>query len=163
MPKQLLPGESLAFPPVHRHWIVVARGVTPMLVATVAVLAVVNVAARNLLPGELRLLTSTLMLALLVLSAISLWVRWMEDSLTVTDQRVILEEGVLRRSSRVIPLDRVQDVSTDQTLIGRLLDYGSLEIDAAGAGGTERFDHVPSPERLRDQVFLLTERVRKAL
>jgi uncharacterized membrane protein YdbT with pleckstrin-like domain len=161
MPKQLLAGESLAFPPVHRHWIVMVRGLGPMAVITLALLLVADVAARALLPGELRLLLTVFLLAVLVLSAISVWVRWMEDALTVTDQRVILEEGVLRRSSRVIPLDRVQDVSTTQTLFGRLFDYGSVAIDAAGTGGTERFDHVASPERLRDQVFLLTERVRK--
>src|SRR5205823_1864513 len=70
------------------------------------------------------------------------WLRWAEDSLTVTDQRVLLEEGVLVRSSRVIPLHRVQDVSTTQTLLGRILGYGTVEIDAAGTGGSERFAYV---------------------
>jgi uncharacterized membrane protein YdbT with pleckstrin-like domain len=162
MPKQLLAGESLAFPPVHRHWIVMVRGLAPTFLIALVVVIVADLLARDLLPGELRLFITVLAMAALVLSAIAVWVRWMEDALTVTDQRVILEEGVLRRSSRVIPLDRVQDVSTSQTLFGRVFNYGSVEIDAAGTGGRERFDHVASPERLRDQVFLLTERVRRA-
>jgi uncharacterized membrane protein YdbT with pleckstrin-like domain len=156
MPRQLLAGESLALPPVHRHWIVLVRGVAPTLIGALVVLAL----AFAILSGGPRLLVVLATLAVLVFVAILVWVRWMEDALTVTDQRVILEVGVFQRSSRVIPLTRVQNVSTTQTLPGRMLDYGSFEIQAAG-GGTERFDHVASPERLRDQVFLLTEHVRK--
>src|SRR5262249_60396253 len=57
--------------------------------------------------------------------------------------------------------DRVQDVSTKQSLVGRILKYGLVEVDAAGAQGAEKFDYCRSPELLRDQVFILSEQLRR--
>jgi len=74
---------------------------------------------------------------------------------------VILEEGVFTRDSKVIALDRVQDVTTRQSLLGRILRYGIVEIDAAGARGAEMFEYCRSPELLRDQVFMLSEQLRR--
>jgi len=161
MPKQLLAGESLALPPIHRHWILIVRGLFPITLTSVIFLLLVDGAMGGLLPGAVRLVLTLAAVAVVGLVGIVVWLRWLEDSLTVTDQRVILEEGVFRRNSRVIPLDRVQDVSTSQTLIGRVLGYGTVEIDAAGTSGGERFAYVAAPEQLRDQVFLLTERRRQ--
>lgn len=161
MPKQLLSGERLMLAPLHRHWVLLVGDLVPAGLLALALVLVLDVLAGPLLPADLRLLGTVAAAAALGIYAIVAWLRWKEDTLTVTDQRVILEEGVLRRSSRVIPLDRVQDVSTTQTLLGRVLGYGTVEIDAAGTSGGERFACVAEPERLRDHVFLLTERRRK--
>jgi uncharacterized membrane protein YdbT with pleckstrin-like domain len=157
MPTRLLTSERLLLPPLRRHWILLVRGLAPRLLAAALGVAVVDALARGL-PADLRLVLTLAIAAAVGLSAIGVWLRWEGDSLTVTDQRVILEEGVLRRTSTVIPLDRVQDVSTVQTLVGRVLDYGTVEIDAAGAGGAERFEFVTGPLRVRDQVSVLIHR-----
>lgn len=157
MPR-LLTSERLLLPPLRRHWILLVRGLAPALLGAVVGLGVVDVLARGLLPADLRLVATLAIAAAVGLSLIGVWLRWEGDSLTVTDQRVVLEEGVLRRTSKVIPLDRVQDVSTVQTLLGRILDYGTVEIDAAGASGAERFDFVSGPLRVRDQVSALVHR-----
>ena len=161
MPKQLLPGESLALPPLHQHWVALARSLAPPALFAVVVLLLVDVAGRAVVPADLRLLATLAAVAGLGLWAIAAYMLWSAASLIITDQRVILEQGILRRSSKVIPLDRVQDVSTAQTLLGRLLDYGVVEIDAAGAGGVQRFPYVGSPERLRDHVFLRSGQLRR--
>ncbi len=156
MPRELIAGEHLLLPPVRHHWILLVRKLGWPVAGTALFLAVVDSMARGLLPADVRALCTAAVLAGVGLWTIVAWLRWTEDSLTVTDLRVILEEGVIRRSSTAIPLDRVQDVSTTQTLLGRLLGYGCVEIDAAGSAGCERFSHVGSPERLRDLVFLRT-------
>ena len=152
----LLAGESLALPPIHRHWILLVRGILPLALVVLLFLLLLDGAGRGL-PGDIRLVGMIAAVAVLGLWAILVWLRWIEDSLTVTDQRVILEEGVLQRTSRVIPLDRVQDVATTQSLFGRLLGYGTVQIDVAGMSGGEEFAYVSAPERLRDQVYLLTQ------
>jgi uncharacterized membrane protein YdbT with pleckstrin-like domain len=158
MATRLLTSERLLLPPLRRHWILLLRGLAPPLLAAALGLAVLDVLARGLLPADLRLVLTLAIGAAVGLAAIGVWLRWEGDSLTVTDQRVVLEEGVLRRTSTVIPLDRVQDVSTVQTLLGRILDYGTVEIDAAGASGAERFEFVSGPLRVRDQVSVLIHR-----
>jgi uncharacterized membrane protein YdbT with pleckstrin-like domain len=158
MRTQLLPGERLALPPLRRHWILLVRNLAPPLLAAALALGLVDVTAHGLLPGDVRLLLTLVIAVPCGLSVISVWLRWEGDSLTVTDQRVVLLEGVFQRTSKVIPLNRVQDVSTVQTLLGRILDYGTVEIDAAGVSGAGRFAYVRNPVRVRDQVTGLVAR-----
>ena len=160
MPTPLLTGERLALPPLRRHWILLVRNLSsPALTAALAA-AMVDVVARGLLAADVRLLLNLAIAAPYILSVIVVWLRWEGDSLTVTNQRVVLEEGVFQRVSKVIPLNRVQDVSTVQTLFGRIFDYGTVEIDAAGAGGAGQFAFVRSPVRVRDRVTALVARSR---
>ena len=61
----------------------------------------------------------------------------------------------------VIPVDRIQDISIKQTVTGRLLDYGDIEIDTAGVVANEVFTYVPGPEYLRDQLFVVSSQRRR--
>jgi len=91
---------------------------------------------------------------------IVVWIRWQSTSYTLTDQRIIIETGVFGRSSKIIPIDRVQDCTTKQTLIGRIFGFGRVEVDAAGAQGAEVLNPLPNPGQFRDQVFVQSERRR---
>jgi len=91
---------------------------------------------------------------------IVVWIRWQATSYTLTDQRIKIETGVFGRQSKMIPIDRVQDCTTRQSLVGRMLGYGRVEVDAAGAQGAEVLDHLPNPGIFRDQVFVQSERRR---
>jgi len=67
---------------------------------------------------------------------------------------------VFSRSEKIIPIDRIQDCTTRQSLLGRMLGYGRVEVDAAGAQGAEVLEHLPKPGVFRDQVFVQSERRR---
>jgi uncharacterized membrane protein YdbT with pleckstrin-like domain len=153
----------MVLPPIRKHWIVFVKGTQWPIVLTLVLLIVVDGFLANALPGDFRVLITLLVLVVLAGLVYGTWYNWKVACLTVTDQRVILEEGVFIRKSKVIPLDRVQDVSTKQNLVGQLLDYGSIEIDTAGAIPNELFTYAHRPELLRDQVFMLSEQLRRGL
>jgi len=67
---------------------------------------------------------------------------------------------VFSRQSKMIPIDRVQDCTTRQSLLGRMLGYGLVEVDSAGADGPEVLSHLPNPSSFRDQVFVESEKRR---
>jgi uncharacterized membrane protein YdbT with pleckstrin-like domain len=157
----LLPGEKVVAVR-HQHWVMPLKAMALPVLLVVLVVLGGDVLLRGNLPGEVRLLVTLLVLALAGAWAIVTWIRWTATSFTVTDQRVILDSGVFSRSSRVIPIDRVQDVATRRSLAGRILGYGTVEIDAAGSQGAERLDHVPAPDAFRDQVFTESEQLRRA-
>lgn len=161
MPRQLLAGENLVLPPLHRHWILLARSLFMPTLVGLVLLVILDIVAGAAVPGDVRLFLTLIVLGIFGLWAGAAYLQWAAASLTVTDKRVILEEGIFNRFSKVIPLERVQDVSTKQSLLGRVLDYGNVEIDAAGASGSETFTYVRSPEMLRDQVFVLTDHLRQ--
>jgi uncharacterized membrane protein YdbT with pleckstrin-like domain len=154
----LLPGENLVLKK-HRHWIVAVKS---MLLPALIVVAAVLAAFLSFVPSDYRLIAVLAALAIAGLSAIVVYIRWTAASFTLTNQRVLLTYGVFSRSSKVIPIDRVQDVTTRQNLLGRILGYGRVEIDAAGSAGAEVLDHVPDPNGFRDEVFMQSGRLQAA-
>ncbi len=161
MAGELLPGENLIIK-VHQHWIFVVES----LVLPVALLILVALAdftiIRNTGVHLLRTYISLVAIAIAGLWLIVVWIRWQSISYTLTDQRIKIESGVFGRQSKMIPIDRVQDCTTRQSIFGRMLGYGRVEVDAAGAQGAEVLDHLPSPGSFRDQVFVQSERRRGA-
>src|SRR5437773_4209495 len=161
---KLLPGENLVLQD-HPHWITVIKSV----LAPVVLLVVVAIADFTVLgPGygfyipRLRTILTLAVVALVLLWLIAVWIRWRSVAYTLTDQRIKIESGVFGRQSKIIPIDRVQDCTTRQSLLGRILGYGRVEVDAAGAQGAEVLDHLPRPGAFRDQVFVQSERRRGA-
>jgi uncharacterized membrane protein YdbT with pleckstrin-like domain len=158
---KLLPGENLVVQD-HPHWITLVKS----LVVPAVLLVVVAVADFTILGPDfyytpnVRKLLSLAVIALAILWFIVVWIRWRSISYTLTDQRITIEAGVLSRQQKVIPIDRVQDCTTRQSIFGRLIGYGRVEIDAAGAQGAEVLDHLPRPGEFRDQVFVQSEKRR---
>jgi uncharacterized membrane protein YdbT with pleckstrin-like domain len=158
MTSQLLPGETLVLKD-HPHWIVVVKSLAaPIVLLIVAV--IVDFTATNTGIENLRLIVTLGAIAIAILWLIVVWIRWQSTSYTLTDQRIKIETGVFGRQSKMIPIDRVQDCTTRQSLIGRMLGYGRVEVDAAGAQGAEVLDHLPNPGIFRDQVFVQSEKRR---
>jgi uncharacterized membrane protein YdbT with pleckstrin-like domain len=154
---KLLPGENLVLQQ-HPHWITLVRA----LILPVALVALVVVADLTFLntTGQARLVVTLIAVALALLWLIVVWIRWQSITYTLTDQRVKIESGVFGRQEKVIPIDRVQDCTTRMSLLGRMLGYGRVEIDAAGAQGAEILENLPDPGEFRDQVFVHSEKRR---
>ena len=59
--------------------------------------------------------------------------RWTTE-LSVTNKRVIGKTGFIRRKSIDVRLERIESILVNQSIWGRLLDYG--DIGVKGSGGT---------------------------
>lgn len=151
--RELLPGERI-LASSSRHWIVLVK---PLL-ATLLVMAVA-IALLVLLPipGELKLLLG-LADGLVGVSVINIYYwGWRAHEYVLTDQRVILNEGLLSKFSRSIAIDRIQDLTTFQGVWGRALRYGDIEVESAGRESAEVLSTVPRPQELRNAIFAQME------
>jgi uncharacterized membrane protein YdbT with pleckstrin-like domain len=158
MTSQLLPGETLVLMD-HPHWIVILKSlIAPIILLIVA--AVIDLTVDHTGIPNFRTIVSLAAIAIAGLWLIVVWIRWQSTSYTLTDQRIKIETGVFGRQSKMIPIDRVQDCTTKQSLVGRMLGYGRVEVDAAGAQGAEVLNHLPNPSVFRDQVFVQSEKRR---
>ena len=161
---KLLPGENLVLKE-HPHWVTVVGSVflPAVLVVAVAILDFTllspNIQAGIYVP-HLRTFLSLGVVALALIWLIAVWISWQSIVYTLTDQRIMIQTGVFSRQEKIIPIDRVQDCSTRQTVLGRVFGYGRVEIDAAGAQGAEVLQYLPKPGEFRDQVFVLSEKRR---
>jgi uncharacterized membrane protein YdbT with pleckstrin-like domain len=135
---------------------------------------------RNLLPNEeinyrarlhriIYLFPTTLLIAGLlvalaggwiaggVLAAIGLilfvppWIRSASSEFAITNKRVLIKVGLIRRHSIELLLSKVEGIGVDQGVLGRILGYGTITV--SGVGGTkEAFRTISSPLEFRRQV-----------
>lgn len=78
----------------------------------------------------------------------------------LTNRRVIQEEGILSRRSMDASLGKINNVEHRQTLWGRLLGYGDVEIDTASETGTTRFAQINHPVEFKRAVLGAAEEYR---
>jgi uncharacterized membrane protein YdbT with pleckstrin-like domain len=159
MPSELLPGENLVLK-AHQHWIVIVKSLA-FPIALLILMALIDIFFHtDSFRRDKKIIVTLVVVAIAGLWLVVVWIRWQATAYTLTDQRIKIETGVFGRSSKTIPIDRIQDATTKQTVFGRMLGYGRVEVDAAGAQGAEVLDHLPNPGAFRDQVFMLSERRR---
>ena len=147
--KDLLPGET-ALLHLNRHPLVLVQEV---LGPTLVILAISFVVLFVNLGGSVRwFVVLALLLGLFVYLDIR-YIIWRSVTYTISDQRILQRRGVLGKYTRSIGIARVQDVSTSQSLFGRLFDFGNVEIESAGRDGAVLFTYVPDPDRFRNILF----------
>lgn len=61
------------------------------------------------------------------------YIRYKTTELAITTKRVIVKVGFIRRSTVEININKVESVQVDQSLLGRVFDFGTLVISGAGA------------------------------
>lgn len=69
-----------------------------------------------------------------LLSMISLLVRWLTFEYRVGGHEIRVDQGLLSRSSRAIPFDRVTDVDIEQGPLHRLFGLARLRIETGASG-----------------------------
>jgi uncharacterized membrane protein YdbT with pleckstrin-like domain len=77
------------------------------------------------------------------------WVRRIFTRYLITDQRLRITRGIIRRAVQETRLERVQNVNYDQGVLDRLLRVGDVDFDTAGTDDSEfRFTFVKRPENV---------------
>jgi membrane protein YdbS with pleckstrin-like domain len=70
---------------------------------------------------------------------------------TLTESKLEIDEGLIARSTRNLPLRRIQDITVTTTIAQRLLGFGDVVIENAGEeGGRVTLKNVDSPRRYAD-------------
>lgn len=65
----------------------------------------------------------------------------------ITDRRVIRRSGIVARQVKASDLALVQDVTLDESVLGRILGYGDIVVESAGTAGSLRMRDVRDPQR----------------
>ncbi len=83
------------------------------------------------------------------------FLRWRSTVYEVTTRRLRLREGVLTRSGRDFPLNRISDVSFKQGIVDRLLGTGRLIVESPGEQGQLVLTEIPEVRRVQGVLFEL--------
>src|SRR6185312_11391331 len=70
---------------------------------------------------------------------------------TLTDAKIEIDTGLVARTTRNIPLAKIQDVTVSASIPQRLLGFGDLMIDnASELGGTTILHNISQPRHFAD-------------
>jgi uncharacterized membrane protein YdbT with pleckstrin-like domain len=89
---------------------------------------------------------------------------WRGRRFVITSRRVIQLSGVLKKVVIDSLLEKVNDLKTDQSLFGRIFDYGDIEILTASEAGKNDLRFIARPLAFKRALLDATEAIdRKAL
>lgn len=156
--KLLAPGESIHFE-TRPHW----RGLlAPSFVFIVAVFitsALYFWIDTNWFGGTaLRIVIAIAFVFVLILWALVPFLRWLTTDYVFTDRRIIVRSGIITRQGRDMPLAKINDISFSVSLLGRILNYGRLDIQSAGENEGLTVEDVPDVEEIQRNVYEFIER-----
>lgn len=132
----------------HLHWLSFMPSCLLMLLAAgaAAVLAVFALPLSIFWGPVLAVLFLIGLFRYLVLHAMEL---------VVTDRRVILKKGFIARRTIEMNNHKIESVDVEQSLLGRLLDYGTVRVRGTGSG-IEPFRMVDNPLAFRRAILSMS-------
>lgn len=158
------------------HWIVYVRGAT--LVIAGALLGyfgpyVINEATRHLfghaissgwqIDGmriDIFKIASVLIILLGAIELIRGLIKQVSTELVITNRRVIAKHGFISCYTFELLLTKVEGANVDQTIMGRMLGFGTLLVKGTG-GGISPIDHIAQPFKFHSVLMQMVERARQ--
>jgi hypothetical protein len=147
--KVLQPGETIVYR-ARLHWIVYLGGI--VLVVAAVILALLAVA----LPGGDAVRLGLMLAALIALflglfQMLRAWFVVANTEIIVTNRRLIYKTGFIARDTVEMNLDKVESVLVEQTLLGRMLNFGRVIVRGVGSG-LEPIDRIAAPLELHRNI-----------
>jgi uncharacterized membrane protein YdbT with pleckstrin-like domain len=144
----LQPGERVLYS-TNSHWIFYF----PAIVAWIVAGALLVLSRASASEGVVLLcLSASAVVALAALYwTVRAWFhRWTTET-DVTDLRVVHKTGFIQRRTFEMSLDKVESVDVNQSILGRILNYGDVTILGVGEG-KETISTIASPLAFRSYI-----------
>jgi len=145
----------------HHHWLVLVGEILAEVLLSIALVVLVTLIWVNWVVNPLM----PLGYLLLIIPLISLWrdvLIWKNREYVVTNRRVIQLAGVFNKSITDSSLDKVNDVKMSQSFLGRMLDYGNIEILTASELGVNKFTYIGRPIQYKTAMLNAKEKLEHA-
>jgi len=94
---------------------------------------------------------SGIFLAAALIHALVIWVNYLSAEFGITNQRVISKEGFLKRKTSEVFLKSVESVQVDQSIWGRMLNFGTIIVSGTG-GASDPINMIRKPLDFKKQV-----------
>jgi uncharacterized membrane protein YdbT with pleckstrin-like domain len=144
----LQPGEKVLYS-TNAHWIYFLPAIVGWAVVIVF-LALTGVVPAG--PPVLVCLSLAAVSALFALyKTVTAWFhRWTTET-DVTNFRVVHKTGFVQRQTFEMSVDKVESVDVNQSILGRMLNYGDVTVLGVGEGG-KTLDMISSPLAFRNAI-----------
>lgn len=136
----LLPGETVV-QRARLHWIVFLKAILVVVLGLGLLL--------------LQPIVGGVVAGIGVLMAIPPWLERVTSEFGVTSKRVIIKVGLVQRRTLELLIRQVEAISVDQSLTGRILNFGTITLSGTG-GVRETFHNISNPLEFRRSIQSLS-------
>jgi len=151
----LTPGEQLVIR-LHPHGKTMAGPAAILLLVVAGAITLIFVLPANaahLWPIRLAIGAAALVAA--TIWFVTPFLRWRTTVYEVTTRRLRLREGILTKTGRDFPLNRITDVSFSQGVLDRMFGCGRLTVESPGEYGRLVLTEIPNVQRVQSVLFEL--------
>ena len=144
----LQPGEKVLYS-TNAHWMFHLPGIGAWVAA---IILLVLSRATSIDSVTLLCLAASAVVAIVALYwTVKAWFhRWTTET-DVTNMRVVHKTGFIKRRTFEMALDKVESVDVNQSILGRILNYGDVTINGVGEG-KETISTIASPLEFRNHI-----------
>jgi uncharacterized membrane protein YdbT with pleckstrin-like domain len=144
----LQPGEKVLYS-TNAHWIFYLPAIGAWIVAIVLFILSRTTSVDGLV---LVCLAGSAIVAILALYwTATAWFHRFTTETDVTNMRVVHKTGFIKRRTFEMALDKVESVDVNQTILGRILNYGDVTIQGVGEG-RENITTIGAPLDFRNHI-----------
>ena len=144
----------------RQHWSILVRSILAEVLITLLLLAAITTAIAFTLGAAAGIAAIAYVLLVIPLGMLTRDVLiWWNNQYVVTNRRVIQIRGVFNKNVTDSSLEKVNDVKMEQSFLGRMFDYGDIEILTASELGASRFAWIEKPVRFKTAMLNAKERM----
>lgn len=135
-------GEQIIFE-THKHWFVL---ILPLIITLILIALSVYIYTKLEMIQWWHFIVPVFALFYFIYKYYS----WKFDLWVVTNYRVIDEFGVFSINSKESPIDKINNVSYQQSLLGRIMGFGDIQIQTAAEMGETSYTNISRPQQLKE-------------
>jgi len=146
----LQPGEELKYQGII-HWVTYLHGIAWLLAALIVWIIVPASWSERFVVRAVIIVLATAGVFWLGRAAFHIWI----TEIAVTNRRVIYKCGLVSRTTAEMHMDKIESVKIDQSILGRIFDYGKVTVQGTGAGtgSLGKIDEpIAAPLQLRNHI-----------
>ena len=149
--KHLMPGEQIEYR-ANLHWLVF---ILPTLLFIAAIWLFFS------LGGSIAKFLALILIVGALVTGLHAVIERMTSEFAVTNKRVLIKTGLIRRHSLETLLTKIESIGVAQSILGRILGFGTIVISGTG-GSKEPFHRIANPmmfrRRVQEQIATMEER-----
>jgi uncharacterized membrane protein YdbT with pleckstrin-like domain len=152
-------GEEVVFES-RQHWFAVLGETWPFVIAAVLAFAVLiwqTTSTAWQLTGLLQIISLVALVASLARIGLKVW-SWRNQEYLVTTRRLVKAEGVFNKEMADSSLEKINDAHLTQSWIGRIFDYGTLDILTAADESAGIQDYYMLADPVRFKIAMLNQK-----
>ena len=153
-------GEEVVFE-TRQHWFAVLGETWPFVIAAILAFAVLIWAttsgANNQLLSILQIIALVALIVSLARIGLKIW-SWRNQEYFVTTRRLIKAEGIFNKEMADSSLEKINDAHLTQSWIGRIFDFGTLDILTAADESAGIQDYYMLADPVRFKIAMLNQK-----